>query len=190
MPTAKFSFPQITRPPASLRRRRLALYSRTAPGRARSPQGLPEEGRPLGATTPRSSPMTMRRCLRRVSASFLVSSTFWVDFFTSPCGFLENILPPPPRPTPAPSRSGPGGEKWSEWAGRILASAAHSLSKLAGPSAADSSHIQARAAASTRLAPRLQGTFGSGSNMADLLSQSRTERGRPGRSAAAVSAAS
>lgn len=95
-------------------------------GGRESPQGLPETGRPLGATTPRSSPMTMRRCLRRVSASFLVSSTFWVDFFTSPCGFLENILPlplPPPRPTPAPSRSGPGpgGGKWREWAGRILA---------------------------------------------------------------------
>jgi hypothetical protein len=41
--------------------------------------------------------------LRRVSASFLVSSTFWVDFFTSPCGFLENILRPP-RPLPAGSR--------------------------------------------------------------------------------------
>lgn len=51
MPTAKFSLPQIIRPPASLRRRRLALYSRTAPGRAGESPGAPR-GRPLGATTP------------------------------------------------------------------------------------------------------------------------------------------
>lgn len=86
--------------------------------------GLPgEEGRAGLQTpsTPRPSPMTMRRCLRRVSASFLVSSTFWVDFFTSPCGFFENILPPP-RPDsgpPLPARSkrrkveGVGGEETS-----------------------------------------------------------------------------
>lgn len=83
----------------------------------------------------------MRRCLRRVKASFLVSSTFWVDFFTSPCGFLENILPPP-----APSRPGPRG-KWMEWAGKRLARAAHPLRSLAGRSTADH----------TRLAPRLPG---------------------------------
>lgn len=123
--------------------------------------------------------MTMRRCLRRVSASFLVSSTFWVDFFTSPCGFLENILPPP-RPTPAPSRSGQSGGKWREWAGRRLLRAAHSLPSLAGPSAADSSQTKARAATSTRLARRLQGTFASSSNMAAPPSSSARRDGDPG----------
>lgn len=124
--------------------------------------------------------MTMRRCLRRVSASFLVSSTFWVDFFTSPCGFLENILPPP-RPTPAPSRPGHSGGEWREWAGRRLVRAAHSLPNLAGPGAADSSQTKARAATSTRLARRLQGTFASSSNMAAPLFQFCTEGRRPGR---------
>lgn len=124
--------------------------------------------------------MTMRRCFRRVSASFLVSSTFWVDFFTSPCGFLENILPPP-RPTPAPSRPGQSGGKWREWAGRRLLRAAHSLPSLAGPGAADSSQTKARAATSTRLARRLQGTFASSSNMAAPLFQFCTEGRRPGR---------
>lgn len=125
--------------------------------------------------------MTMRRCLRRVNASFLVSSTFWVDFFTSPCGFLENILPlPPTQPAPAHSRPSPGRRKWREWAGKSLAQVAHSLPSLAGPSRDDSFPVEARAVTSTRLALRLRGTFGSGSNMADSLSGTCTERGRPG----------
>lgn len=124
--------------------------------------------------------MTMRRCLRRVSASFLVSSTFWVDFFTSPCGFFENILPPP-RPTPAPSRPGQSGGKWREWAGRRLVRAAHSLPSLAGPGAVDSSQTKARAATSTRHARRLQGTFAFSSNMAAPLFQYCTEGRRPRR---------
>lgn len=48
-------------------------------------------------------PMRTRRCLRRVSGSLRVSSTFCVDFRTSPCGFLENI---PPGPAPAPRSRG------------------------------------------------------------------------------------
>lgn len=73
--------------------------------------------------------------------------------------------------------------EWREWAGKRLARAAHSLPSLAGRSTADSSPVEARAATSTRLAPPLQGAFGSGSNMAAPLSGPRTERGRPGRAA-------
>uniref|UniRef100_A0A8V5G1J9 Uncharacterized protein n=1 Tax=Melopsittacus undulatus TaxID=13146 RepID=A0A8V5G1J9_MELUD len=49
--------------------------------------------------------MRTRRCLRRVSGSLRVSSTFCVDFRTSPCGFLENI-PPGPGLAPAPRSRG------------------------------------------------------------------------------------
>lgn len=52
---------------------------------------------------PPHPPMRTRRCLRRVSGSLRVSSTFCVDFRTSPCGFLENI---PPGPAPAPRSRG------------------------------------------------------------------------------------
>lgn len=55
---------------------------------------------------PAASPMRTRRCLRRVRGSLRVSSTFCVDFRTSPCGFLENI---PPGPAPAPRSR--GGER-------------------------------------------------------------------------------
>lgn len=49
--------------------------------------------------TPRASPSSARRCFRRVSTSFLGSSTFCVDFFTSPWLLRENI---PPRGSRAP----------------------------------------------------------------------------------------
>lgn len=65
--------------------------------------------------------------------------------------------------------------------GRRLQRAAHSLPSLAGPGAADSSQTKARAATSTRLARRLQGTFASSSNMAAPLFQFCTEGRRPGR---------
>lgn len=57
---------------------------------------------------------------------------------------------------------------------------AHSLRSLAGPGAADSSRIQAGAATSSRLAPRLRRTFGSASNMADPFAQPCMEQGSPG----------
>lgn len=68
---------------------------------------------------------------------------------------------------PLPARARAGGGKWRQWAGSTLARAAHSLPGPAGPGAADSSQPQARAATVPRLAPPLQGTFGSGLNMAD-----------------------
>lgn len=58
---------------------------------------------PLPSPLPAASPIRTRRCLSRVSGSLRVSSTFCVDFRTSPCGFLENI---PPGPAPAPSSRG------------------------------------------------------------------------------------
>lgn len=51
--------------------------------------------------TPRASPSSARRCFRRVSTSFLGSSTFCVDFFTSPWLLRENIPPREARAPPA-----------------------------------------------------------------------------------------
>lgn len=59
--------------------------------------------------------------------------------------------------------------------------AAHSLPSLAGPGTVDSSQTKARAATSTRLARRLQGTFAFSSNMAAPLFQYCTDGRRPGR---------
>lgn len=154
MPTAKLPLPSLPARPPALPRVGTGAAGRpslpTAPGREGEPgvRSLPRsrgdgpgseaEASPLPPPTPHpprpgsllSSPMTMRRCLRRVSASFLVSSTFWVDFFTSPCGFLENILRPPrPLPAGSPRRSAGGGR------GRGLAAAAHALPRRAGRAA-------------------------------------------------------
>lgn len=70
-----------------------------------SPEPAPSEFPvfPLPSPRPAASPMRTRRCFSRVSGSLRVSSTFCVDFRTSPCGFLENI---PPGPAPAPSSRG------------------------------------------------------------------------------------
>jgi hypothetical protein len=171
---ARVARPPAPRPPAPLQKRRSALPCPAPPLRPPAPRHIPR-----GPLPRRSSPMTMRRCLRRVSASFLVSSTFWVDFFTSPWGFLENILPPPAR-FRRPKVEG--------WAGKRLAQAAHSLRSLAGPGTADSSPLQARAATSTRLAPRFYGTslrFQYGGSRLRALHRAREPRGgrrhhRPG----------
>lgn len=59
----------------------------------------------------RASPSSARRCFRRVSTSFLGSSTFWMDFFTSPWLRRENIAPweawapPAGQEAPAPRES-------------------------------------------------------------------------------------
>lgn len=91
--------------------------ARLPPWRPAGPSQLPLLPTPgLGAVAPlwparslpAASPMRTRRCLRRVSGSLRVSSTFCVDFRTSPCGFLENI---PPGPGPAPPPRSRGGQR-------------------------------------------------------------------------------
>lgn len=72
------------------------------------PVSQPDDPRPIPAGARprprRASPSSARRCFRRVSTSFLGSSTFWVDFFTSPWLLRENI-PPQGAGPPAPRRS-------------------------------------------------------------------------------------
>lgn len=100
----------------------LSGEQRRARGRGRAPRP-PHPGarparraRPAAPPTPspaRASPSSARRCFRRVSTSFLGSSTFWVDFFTSPWLRRENI---PPREDRAP-----------RWGGRRRSRASHRI---------------------------------------------------------------
>lgn len=89
-------------------RRAGCLQSLPRPAESRSPRRTSAPARPPPSLRPSwasgrfpRSPITTRRCLRRVRGSLRVSSTFCVDFRTSPCGFLENI-PPATRPPWAP----------------------------------------------------------------------------------------
>lgn len=85
----------------------VSLQLRGPPGNTRrvcvpSPASQPDDPRPIPAGARprprRASPSSARRCFRRVSTSFLGSSTFWVDFFTSPWLLRENIPPRGARP--------------------------------------------------------------------------------------------
>lgn len=100
-----------------------------------TPSGIPDPtlNRPAPRQCPRPQrsgalaralPSSARRCFRRVNTSFLGSSTFWVDFFTSPWLLRENI---PPR------------EAWSPPAGQEAPAPRESLHRV-GAGACRASH--------------------------------------------------
>lgn len=104
---------------------------RPPPARHALPVSAPTPVRPARGQCPdpraaaRASPSSARRCFRRVSTSFLGSSTFWVDFFTSPWLLRENIPPREARSRRCGRRrrgrashstgSGPARVAWATW---------------------------------------------------------------------------
>ena len=126
-------------------------HPRPDPRPAHVRAGAPEPGAPE-----RSSPSGARRCFKRVSTSFLGSSTFWGNFFTSLWLLRENIPLWGTRPRRRGRRRLPRGNHYI-WSGSARVPRATRHSRQAAATAAATAATADATAAASAVATRRRG---------------------------------